>query len=312
MVANAASVGVVVGVLASPVGAASPVVTSSSTLVPSVQQNGAPVGFVTAGRNALYTASWTDQSTATITNVLVVITLPAGSTVLSTDPAVCSTSAPGGSSPVMVSCPREGMHTGDTVAQQVFFQVPGTAGPTAGVTAFLQGKEAGNDQNKSHTDSFPAPDRALTVVSGTADAAGACAQPGESLATRSGLSAANPLTTAASVTASAGQICTPVTLVEQQRSDPTQGCGTGATCTVDISVTDAPAVPAPIQLTFTFLASNKNLTWYKNGVAVIDCAGASSLPAGVAACVTSRSKLGSNAVSLGVLWAGGPDPSWTG
>src|SRR5438105_738326 len=84
----------VVGLVAAPGGAASPVITATSALVPSLVQNGIPTGFVTAGRNALYTASWTDQGTSTITNVLVVVTLPAGSAVGSTDPGGCTAPAP--------------------------------------------------------------------------------------------------------------------------------------------------------------------------------------------------------------------------
>jgi len=40
--------------------------------------------------------------------------------------------------------------------------------------------------------------------------------------------------------------------------------------------------------------------------------GATQLPDELDACVSSRSKPGSGVVSLGVLWRGGPDPTWTG
>ncbi len=303
---------VVVGLLAAPGGAASPVVTTNSELVPSLVQNGAQVGFVTGGRNALYTGSWTNDSNSTLTNTNIAVTLPAGSTMLSADPNVC-TAPPGGSDPVVVSCPQANLRSGVTFRQQIFFRVPAAADAPLAVTALLQGDERASDPNKSHTDTFPAPDRPLTIVSGASDAAGSCTQTGDApLSTQSGLSSANPLTTAASLTGSSNLFCTPLTLVERHRADPTDGCGAGATCTVDIAVSEAPAVSGAIQLTFTFLSSNKNLTWYKNGVAVADCAGARQLPAGLAACVNSRSKVGSGAVALGVLWAGGPDPSWTG
>jgi len=61
-------------------------------------------------------------------------------------------------------------------------------------------------------------------------------------------------------------------------------------------------LPPTVQLTFTVLANNKNLTWYKDKTAVADCPGATDLPStAVNACVNSRSKSGS-AVRLGVLW----------
>jgi len=312
---SAAGVIVLVGLFAAPSGAASPVVTPSSELVPSVVTDGVPVGFVTGGRKALYTASWTNQSNPTLTNILITITLPPGSTVLSADPDVCTAPAPPSpTDPVVVSCPRDNLRSGNTFTQQIFFQTPAVAAETRFVVmSVLQGDEQVSDPNKAHNDTFPAPDRPVRILPTSADAAGGCTQAGDAaLATQGGLSSTNPLITAASLTGPTGLFCTPVTLVEQHRSNPTEGCGAGATCTVDLSITEAPSVPAAIQLTFTFIANNRNLTWYKNTVPVADCLGATRLPDDLDACVNSRSKLGSMAVSLGVLWRGGPDPSWTG
>jgi hypothetical protein len=311
---------VLLGSFAAPGVAASPDVTASSRLVPSLVRGGAQVGFVTGGREALYTGAWTNESNATITNTMIVVTLPAGSSLLAADPDVCTAPPTGPADPLVVSCPRDNLRSGDTLAQQIFFRARVVAADTQEVvTSFLQGDERASDPNRSHSDTFIAPPRPLTILSRTADAAGACTQPGNPpLATQSGLSSANPLTTAASLTGPTGLFCTPLTLVEQHRSNPTEACGIGATCTVDIAlteVTDATRerpLSSPIQLTFTFLANNRNLTWYKNGVQVADCAGARVLPPGLDACVNSRSKLGSSAVALGVLWRGGPDPSWTG
>jgi Domain of unknown function DUF11 len=294
--------------------AASPVVTTTADLVPSLVRDGAQVGFVTGGRRALYTASWTNESRSTITNTSITVELPAGSTLLSADPDVCTASAPDPAAPTVVTCPRDNLRSGDTFTQQIFFQAPEVAAETQSeVTAQLKGNEQTSDPDKSHADTFPAPPRPLTIVPTAADAAGGCTQLGDSpLGTQSGLSATNPIITAASLTGPTGLFCTPVTLVEQHRTNPTEACGAGAECTTDISVTEAPAVSAPIQLTFTFVANNRNLTWYKNSVAVADCPGATELPPGLDACVNSRAKMGSMAVRLGVLWAGGPDPFWAG
>jgi len=304
-----------VGLCAGPSSAASPVVTPRAELVPSLVRDGAQVGFVTGGRSALYTVSWTDESQATITNTVVTVVLPAGSTLLSADPDVCTAQAPASpSDPVVVTCPRENMHSGDTITQQIFFRVPEvTAETQSEVTAELQGKEQASDRDKSHTDTFSAPPRPLTIVPTAADAAGGCTQPGDApLGTQSGLSATNPLITTATLTGPSGLFCAPVTLVEQHRTNPTEACGAGAECTTDIAMTEAPAVAAPVQLTFTFVANNRNLTWYKNGIEVANCSGATELPPGLNACVNSRAKVGSMAVMLGVLWGGGPDPSWAG
>jgi uncharacterized repeat protein (TIGR01451 family) len=306
---------VLLGLCVPPSGAASPVVTRTASLVPSLTRDGAEVGFVTGGRKALYTASWTNESNSTITNVTITVRLPAGSTLLSADPAVCSASVPADpAAPVVVTCPRDNLRSGATFTQQIFFRAPEVTVETRSeVTADLQGDERTSDPNREHSDTFAQDPKPLTIVPTAADAAGGCTQLGDPpLGTQSGLSATNPIITAASLTGPTGLFCTPVTLVEQHRTNPTEACGAGAECTTDISTTEAPAVSAPIQLTFTFVANNRNLTWYKNGAAVANCPGATQLPVGLDACVNSRAKVGSMAVALGVLWRGGPDPFWAG
>jgi uncharacterized repeat protein (TIGR01451 family) len=296
-------------------------VRSEAHLVPSLHSS----GFVTGGRNALYTATWTNVGKATFTNVLITVNLPAGSVVRSTDPAVCTYSASDPSAPVVVTCPRDNLHSGDVLTQQVFFQTPVVSVETsAEVTSVLKGDERTSDPDKEHTDTFAPDPQPLTILPTAADKAGGCVQANDAtLATQSGLSTANPLITMASLTGPTGLFCTPLTLVEQHRSNPTEFCGEGATCTTDIAMTGAPALPTPIQLTFIFVGTKKNLTWYKTSdpeegmppplaEPVPDCLGATDLPAGLVACVNSRAKTGSMAVTLGVLWRGGPDPSWVG
>ena len=308
--AVALALGALVGPLAAGAGAAS-VVTSNSVLAPNL---------VSTGRAAFYSATWVNQGSPTVANPRVVITLPAGSAVVSADPAVCSVSLPSGpAGAVVVTCERDNLASGASVTQQLLVQVPAvTVSTNTAVTAVLIGDELANDRNRSHTDTFPAPDQALTVVSGDADAAGGCLRTGEEqLATRPGLSAANPLITTAGLAGPSGQLCAPLTVLERAATSPTEACGAGATCTTDIAVTDFIQVasqPAsvPVQLTFTVVASNRNITWYKNGVPVADCRGATALPAGVDACVNSRSKLSSTGVQLGVLWRAGVDPGWRG
>lgn len=303
-----------IGLCASPGVAAGPSVRPTAQLIPGS-------GFVTGGRNALYTGSWFNDGTATFTNVLITVSLPAGSSVLSTDPDVCTVSPPTDpAAAVAVSCPRDNLRSGTTFDQRVFFRAPvvGTE-TTAQITSSLMADEGTSDRDKAHTDTFVPDPEPLQILPQAADKAGGCLQPGDTaLATQSGLSSANPLITTASLTGRTGQFCTPLTLVERHRSNPTELCGAGATCTTDISTTEAPLVPAPIQLTFTFAANNRNLTWYKTAddpgslaEPVPSCPGATQLPVGLVACVNSRAKIGS-AVTLGVLWQGGPDPSWVG
>jgi hypothetical protein len=305
----ALALGALVGPLAAGAGAAS--VATSSVLAPSL---------VSTGRAAFYSATWVNQGNPTVANPEVVITLPAGSTVVSADPTVCLVSLPSGpSGAVVVTCARENLASGASITQQLLLQVPTvTVSTDNAVTAVLIGDEGTNDRNKSHTDIFPAPDQALTVLRGDADAAGGCLRTGEAqLATRPGLSAANPLITTAGLAGPSGQLCAPVTVQERAATSPTEACGAGAQCSTDIAVTDfiqiaSQPVSVPVQLTFSVVASNRNITWYKNGAAVADCRGATALPAGVDACVNSRSKLSSAGVQLGVLWRAGADPGWRG
>jgi hypothetical protein len=315
---SALGVVVLLGLGMAPSVAAGPGVEAHAELVPSL--HGA--GFVTGGRNALYTASWTNIGHATFTNVVIIVDLPAGSVVLSTDPTVCTVSAADPSAPVEVTCPRDNLRSGDTFTQQVFFRTPVVSDAVSTeVTSVLKGDERTSDPDREHTDTFTPGPSPLTILPTAADAAGGCVQTGDAtLATQGGLSAANPLITMASLTGSTGLLCAPVTLVERHRTSPTEFCGAGATCTTDIAMTGAPELPTPIQLTFTFVGNKKNLTWYKTAdepvgspsLPVADCPGATDLPPDLDACVNSRAKVGSTGVTLGVLWRGGPDPSWVG
>jgi hypothetical protein len=109
------------------------------------------------------------------------------------------------------------------------------------------------------------------------------------LATRPGLSATNPLITTAGLAGSSGLVCVPVTVQERTATSPTEACGAGATCTTDIAFTDFVPVTSqltssPLQLTFAVVATDKNMTWYKNGLPVPDC-----LSAARSTCTRSRS-----------------------
>jgi uncharacterized repeat protein (TIGR01451 family) len=301
LAAAAVAVPVVLGPLAGVSSSASPVVSATSSLSPA---------FVTAGRTALYEAGWTNESNAALTNATVVVTLPAGTGLVSADPAGCTVAEPAGA-PV-VSCPKPNLASGDTVRQRLLLGAPASASADPTISANLTAKESRSDGDRSHDDTFEAPDRALSVVPTGGDAAGSCLFAGDPLQTGPGLTATNPLVTTADLTGPSGLACAGLTVVEQRRSDPAEACGAGATCTEDISVVEAPASASPYRLTFAFVANNRNLTWYKNGLPVPECRGATQLPAGVDACVTSRAKTGSGTVAIGVLWSGGPDPSWTG
>jgi hypothetical protein len=299
-----------VGPLAAESGAADSVVAGSSVLAP---------GVVSTDRTAFYSATWVNQSRSTLANPEVVMTLPAGSALLSAAPPVCTVSVPSGASGPVVTCPRDNLASGAGVTQQLLIRVPTvTVATSTVVTAHLTADESGSDGDMSHTDSFPAPDRTFTIVPRNADAAGGCLRDGEApLATQPGLAATNPLITTAVVAGRSGLVCVPVTVQERAATSPTEACGAGATCTTDIAITDfvpiASQLPSsPLRLTFTVVANNRNMTWYKNGVAVLDCAGATSLPPGVSACVTGRSKPSSKSVQLDVLWQAGVDPTWRG
>src|SRR5829696_7650730 len=296
----ALALAVLVGPLATDSGAAGGV-SSSSQLAPDL---------VTAGRTAFYSATWVNEGPATLTNSTAVITVPAGSALQSATPGACAAPQPADpSDPLVVTCPQGNLRAGAAVTQQLLVRMPTvTSSGSAAVTAVLKADEQASDTEKAHTDTFPAPDRSLTLVPGEADAAGGCLRDGDAaLATRPVLGTDNPLITSAGLTGPSGVVCVPLTVRERAGASPTEACAAGATCTTDIAVTEfvpvtlqAPA--SPIQLTFSVIAGNKNMTWYKNGQPVVDCPGAIDLPARLSGCVNSRSKASSRSVRLGVLW----------
>jgi hypothetical protein len=68
----------------------------------------------------------------------------------------------------VVSCPRTTSEAARR-SQQLFVQAAqATAETQAVVTSFLQGDERASDPNQSHTDSFPAPSRPVTILAGAA------------------------------------------------------------------------------------------------------------------------------------------------
>jgi Domain of unknown function DUF11 len=293
----------VVGPLATGGVAASSVVSGTPVLAP---------GLVSTNRVAFYSTTWTNESPSTLSNPDVLVNLPAGSTLVSADPPTCTTSS--GSDAVLVTCQEPNLAGGATLTQQLLIQFS-----TSGVvSAVMIADEAGNDQNKSHLDAFPTDPPSQTITIATGDAAGGCLRDGEApLATQPGLSANNPLITTASLAGSSGQICVPVTVQEKPATSSTEACGAGATCTTDIATTDfipisAQSSTSPIALSFTIVGNNRNITWYKNGISVADCAGATSLASGVSACITARSKPTAKSVRLDLLWRAGVDPTWRG
>lgn len=306
----AVAAAILVGPLAG-AGSAASEVTSSSVLAPPA---------VAAGRTALYSATWVNHGNATLANPVVVVTLPAGSAVESAIPAGCAAPEPAApTDPLVVSCEHANLPAETAVTQLLLVRVPAVAVRTeASVTAVLRADEQASDRERSHADTFPAPTQSFTILPAGGDETGGCLRDGEAgLATRAGLDAANPLITTAELAGPSGVVCVPVTVAERPGTSPTEACGAGATCTTDIAVTEyfpatLPPPAAPIRLTFTVVASSKNMTWYKNGEPVAECRGATDLPAGLNACVTSRAKVGAMAVRLGVLWRAGPDPDWRG
>ncbi len=194
----ALALGAVVGPLAAEAGAAS-VVTSSSVLAPNL---------VSTGRTAFYSATWANQSRPTLTNTAVVITLPAGSALVSADPAVCTVALPSGGSGRRRHLPagkpgvrsqrhpataRTGPH-GDGLHQHGGHRVP-------------QGRRAGERQGQVAPGHLPGARPAAHDRSGAADAAGGCllSNGDTTLATRAGLSSANPLITTAALTGRSGR-----------------------------------------------------------------------------------------------------------
>jgi hypothetical protein len=210
---------------------------------------------VSVGASVLYKAQWHYIDNQTLTHANVVITVPAGWTLVSpSDPTGCTQSQSG----APVTCDRGTLHQGDLVTQSVELTTAASSVPVTQIVSsslnFYEGPP-----NPGRAQRVPAPDAFTMVISADQtvepNRAGKCLDQGETVATAPGVggsssSARGPFTQA---------LCTPVSLEENARANPSDAClPSPYQCVTDIVTTNAPFVSTtnPIQLTIVFYGTS--------------------------------------------------------
>jgi hypothetical protein len=210
-------------------------------------------GFVNAGSNVLYTAHWRYIDSRTLVHASVLITVPAGWTIVQpSDPTGCTQSGR------LITCARGTIRPGDVIQQQVELQTDADLGSqlvTSTLTFYEGPPNPGRAQAK---DNLPA---TVNVISANQtnepNRAGKCVPDnGGSLSTLAGFGGSS---TTADVPGT-DELCTPVTIDERARISPDEACLPGVECVSDIVTTNAPAgsVDDPIQLTLVFYGTGLN------------------------------------------------------
>lgn len=207
--------------------------------------------IVNSGATVLYKAQWHYIDNQTLTHASVVITVPAGWTLVSpSDPTGCTQAQPG----AIVTCARGTIRQGDFIKQSVELTATASTVPvTQTVSSALLFYEG--PPNPGRAQSVSPPDRTTTVISADQtvepNRAGKCLDQNETVSTAPGVggsssSARGPFTP---------ELCTPVSLVENARTNPNDACLPAPyECVADIVTTDAPVGSAtdPIKLTIVF------------------------------------------------------------
>lgn len=258
-------------------------------------------GFINPNGDVLYNATWQDNDNRTFTHTRVEITIPAGWRLVSSEPSGCTRAG------TLVTCEWGTLNFGDIVSQTVRLHSDGDAG-TQDVSANLFVYEGpGNPGRMNHIAAFPASTDVLDQ-SVTPDKAGDCASGNTTFGTVAG--SGNSETTATTPTET-GVLCTPITIVERPRNNPTEFCLPEVTCVNDIVTTDsAQVLTTPIKLKIIFRQTTSHELIFTSSVGqfeVLQCTDPNASPH---ACWYDR-KFRQQSATWFVNWSG-VDPGWTG
>jgi hypothetical protein len=266
--------------------------------------------IVNSGATVLYKAQWHYIDNQVLTHAKVVITVEAGWTLVSpSDPTGCTQPQAG----APVTCQRGTIHQGDLIKQSVELTATASIVPVPQMVSsslfFYEGPP-----NPGRAQSVAAPDRTTTVISADPtvepNRAGKCLDEGETVATArnvggSSSSARGPFTL---------ELCTPVSLQEKARENPTEACLPAPyECVTDIVTTVAPFVSTtnPIKLTLIFYGNqlgNLPLIFASQTAATVPECSDSALAAPDPCHFGHVARMQS--VTWSVNWSG-IDPTWT-
>jgi len=256
-------------------------------------------GFIDPSGFVLWSASWKDNDNRTFTHTRVEITIPAGWTLDSSDPSGCTRSG------TLVKCEKGTLHFGDIVSQSVRLKSNGVTGtqPILGSLVVYEGP--GNPGRANHIPADPTSTQVLTSTEHQSKA-GDCSS-GDTFGTTAG--AGNSETTATGP--ATGGLCTPITIIERPRNNPTEFCLPNITCVNDIVTTDAAQVPlSPIQLKIIYRQTNSHDLFFTSLVGHFEVLACTDPEHSPDACWTDR-QFRQQTATWFVTWSG-VDPTWTG
>jgi hypothetical protein len=262
-------------------------------------------GFIDPTGDVLYYTQWHDNDNRTFTHTRIEITIPAGWTLVSSSPSGCTLTG------TTVTCPRGALHFGDLVAQSVRLHSDADLGPQtvdSSLLVYERPENPGRGQ-RIPTDSPKQVD--VLDPATTPDKTGSCVGGHFSIGTLAGSGESDTTATAPAT----NQLCTPITIDEHARQNPTEFCLPNRQCVTDIVMTDAALVPTttPIQLKIVFRGSGLN----NNSLIFTSSIGQLEVPActapGAASpdpCYYDR-RARQQSLTWFVNWSG-LDPGWTG
>ncbi len=249
---------------------------------------------VTGGHTVGYTASFTNQSSNTLTHLALSVPAPSGgAAVLGLPSSACAVKSSA------VVCAFGSIKSGATVTATVILRAPASATPFATIAAWSV-DESFNDTPKPdpHRDTFPVTDT-TNVQAPSQDAVSEYTLPsGDTLTTDPGTGATRTNPQVTTIRVPSTPLGVPASAAEMDAGGAMDSCGPAADCFGQVSVVtvDAPPFPigGPLKLVFDLDSSEipgglkiADIPMYHNGVLVPDCTGA----AGVASpdpCVSSR------------------------
>jgi hypothetical protein len=257
---------------------------------------------VDAGADVLYKAQWHYIDHQTLTHPAVDITVPDGWTLVTSAPAGCTQSG------TLITCAWDTIRQGDYVNQSVELRTDADLG-TQTVTSELRFYEG--PRNPGRLQRIPTDPASTTVIStDDPNRAGKCVDNhGGTVSTETGVGGSSTSALVPSTT----ELCSPVSIEENPRTNPTDFCLPDLQCTTEIVMTNAPSFPStdPIQLTITFYGTAlSNLPLIFTSLAqqhqVEPCAGPGATPD---PCYTDHANR-QRSVTWSLNWSGA-DPSWT-
>lgn len=258
-------------------------------------------GFVDGGSDVLVKASWHYIDSRTLTHSSVRFTIPTGWALAAADPVGCTQTG------ITVTCAWGTIRQGDTISQSVRLTTDADLG-TATVRSDLLFYEGPG--NPGRVNLVPALPVSTDVISaGDPNKVGKCVG-GGSVSTDAGVGGSD---TSATVPNS-DELCTPISISERVRQNPTEACLPGIQCVLEIVTTDSAQFPAstPIKLKIVYRGmgiSNLPLIFTSAVLQtqVPACTGPGATPD---PCFTDR-RARQQSVTWFVNWSG-LDPGWTG